>query len=162
MEASNAISAIRSSQTQSKWCPNDFGLFQVRRNYWLNVFFRKHSIPCFFSSRLFLGTHMAWCKYEAALPHLPIYYFEVVFIIINNRYDDHLRRHRGRRHASSKVRQFDFSERFKYSYKKLPGTGTTVPQVQLIIPEVLLYYTPKYRLILRTIYGVPININTSK
>ena len=43
MEASNAISAIRSSQTQSKSCPNEFGLFQVRRNYWLNNFYRKHS-----------------------------------------------------------------------------------------------------------------------
>ena len=46
MEASNAISAIRSSQTQSKWCPNEFGIFQVRKNYWLNDFFRKHSILC--------------------------------------------------------------------------------------------------------------------
>ena len=43
MEASNAISAIRSSQTQSKWCPNEFGLFQVPRSDWLNDFDRKHS-----------------------------------------------------------------------------------------------------------------------
>ena len=40
----NAISAIRSSQTQSKRCRNEFRLFQVRRNYWLNDFYRKHSI----------------------------------------------------------------------------------------------------------------------
>ena len=38
----NAISAIRSSQTQSKLCRNEFGLLQVRMNYWLNDFYRKH------------------------------------------------------------------------------------------------------------------------
>ena len=38
MEALNAISAIRSSQTQSKCCRNEFGLFQVRRDYWSNDF----------------------------------------------------------------------------------------------------------------------------
>ena len=40
---SDGILAIRSPQTQSKWCRNEFGLFQVRRNYWLNDFYRKHS-----------------------------------------------------------------------------------------------------------------------
>ena len=34
----------RFSSPYDWWCPKEFGLFQVRRNYWLNDFFRKHSI----------------------------------------------------------------------------------------------------------------------
>ena len=37
---SDGISAIRSSQTQSKWCQNESGLFQVRSNYLLIFFYR--------------------------------------------------------------------------------------------------------------------------
>ena len=29
-----------------KWCRNETCLFQVRWNYWLNYFYRKHSIYC--------------------------------------------------------------------------------------------------------------------
>ena len=33
---------------------------------------------CFFPRFFILRTHTAWCKYEAALPHLPLYYLRVL------------------------------------------------------------------------------------
>ena len=44
----DGISAIRSSQTDSKWCRNESGLFQVRCDYWLNFFYGKHYITALF------------------------------------------------------------------------------------------------------------------
>ena len=70
----NAISAIRSSQTQSKWCRNEFSLFQVRRNYWLNDSYRKHSNASpgiFVREWLFLLLAVNCCSAEST--KTPIY-----------------------------------------------------------------------------------------